>query len=151
MAEKKEEQVEIVEKTHAPKVKVVMDNETKQAMVIRKEKKAVQPPFKRQEWYRYKRLGTSWRRARGIHSKVRKGLKYRAKKVKIGFRGPRISRELHPSGFREVMVHNVNDLSKIDPKIEAARIAGTVGGRKRKAIIENADDMGIKVFNRGGL
>ena len=49
MAEKKEEQVEIVEKTYAPKVKVVMDNETKQAMEIRKEKKAVQSMAKRMQ------------------------------------------------------------------------------------------------------
>ena len=151
MADKVEEKVKIIEKVHKPKVKPVLGDEVKVALGVRKEKKAVKPPFKRQEWFRYKKLGTSWRRARGVLSKVRRGFKYRPKKVKIGFGGPKLARELHPTGFKEVMVYNPADLAKIDPKIEGARIGGTVGGRKRKNIIVKADGLGIKVFNRGGL
>ncbi|HEQ78694.1 MAG TPA: 50S ribosomal protein L32e, partial [Euryarchaeota archaeon] len=106
---------------------------------------------KRQEWFRYKKLGDAWRKPRGVHSKLRRSLKYRIKKVKIGFRGPRLSRGLHPSGFKEVLVHNTADLQKVDPAVECARISRTVGNRKKEAILNRADELGIKILNRGGM
>jgi large subunit ribosomal protein L32e len=45
----------------------------------------------------------------------------------------------------------VEDLQGIDPKVEAARIGGTVGTRKRREIVESADKLGIRVLNRGVL
>ncbi|MGB2346470.1 MAG: eL32 family ribosomal protein, partial [Candidatus Poseidoniaceae archaeon] len=58
------------------------------------------------------------------------------------------ARGLHPSGFREVMVHNLNDLETIDPETQAARIGHTVGGRKRENIHARADELGIRILNR---
>ena len=82
---------------------------------------------------------------------MRKGLKYRPPRVKVGYRGPKLARNLHPSGFEEVMVYRVEDLNRIDPERQAARIGGTVGVRKRIEIIKKADELGIKVLNRGEL
>ncbi len=149
MAEDSKEEVKIVEKAPSPKIKPELEPSTKRAFELRKEKKDKQPKFRRQEWFRYKRLGTSWRKARGNRSKVRRGKVYRPKKVKVGFRGPIGARNLHPSGFKEVMIANPSQLDKVDPKKEAARIVGTVGDRKRELIVERADEMGIKVLNRG--
>ena len=64
------------------------------------------------------------------------------------FRGPAKVRGYHPSGFREVLVHNVDGLESVDPKVEAVRIGGTVGTRKRLEIQDRADDLGIRVLNR---
>lgn len=106
------------------------------------------PAFKRQEWHRYSKLGEGWRRPKGIHSKMKRGLKRRSPVVDIGYRGPAKVRDYHPSGFREVLVHNVDGLESVDPKVEAVRIGGTVGTRKRLEIQERADDLGIRVLNR---
>jgi len=54
--------------------------------------------------------------------------------VSIGYRSPVAARDLHPSGFREVLIHNPADLEGVDPSTEAVRIAHGVGSRKRRAI-----------------
>ena len=79
---------------------------------------------------------------------MRVGLKYRPPVAKIGFRGPKAARGMHPSGFVEVLVHNDKGLEDLDPKRQAIRIAHGVGGRKRNVIQEKADDLGIRVLNR---
>lgn len=65
----------------------------------------------------------------------------------MGYKGPKVARFLHPSGYREVLVYNVNDLSKVDLNTQAARIAHTVGKRKRTAIIAEAKKLNIKILN----
>jgi large subunit ribosomal protein L32e len=116
-------------------------------------KKAVQPAFRRHEWWRYKRLGgkhASWRLPRGIHSKTRRHWGYRPPVVSIGYRGPVEVRGLHPSGFEEVLVHNPSDLAKVNKEVQAARVGGTVGGRKAKLIEAEAAKLGIRVLNPRG-
>tara|TARA_B100001750_G_scaffold53337_1_gene40522 strand:- start:13253 stop:13681 length:429 start_codon:yes stop_codon:yes gene_type:complete len=131
------------------KIKPEVSKETQRDLGRRNEKNKSRPEFKRQNWFRYKRLGTSWRRARGIHSKLRRGFKYRPSKVKIGFRGPKSVRGYHPSGFEEVLIQNVKDLDNLDVKRHAARIAGGVGSRKREMIMLKANEMGLRVLNGG--
>lgn len=106
------------------------------------------PAFKRQEWFRYQKLGEAWRKPRGIHSKMRRGLKRRPPMVEIGYGGPALTRGLHPSGFAEVLVYNVDGLEGIDPKTQAVRIGGTVGVKKRIAIEDRAKELGIRVLNK---
>mgnify|MGYP000238732070 CR=1 FL=1 len=72
----------------------------------------------------------------------------RGRKARIGFGKLASVRGLHPSGFREVMVHRPDDLDAIDPNTEAARVGARVGGRKRAIIHERADELGIRVLNR---
>jgi large subunit ribosomal protein L32e len=83
-----------------------------------------------------------------MHSKMRRHYGYRPPIVSIGYRGPAEVRGLHPSGFEEVMVFNASQLTGIDPKVQAVRIGGTVGARKRGDIIAKADQEGIRVLNR---
>ncbi|HXZ23997.1 MAG TPA: 50S ribosomal protein L32e [Methanomassiliicoccales archaeon] len=108
------------------------------------------PEFRHQEWFRFKRLDKGWRRPRGIHNKMRRHYGYRQPVVSIGYRGPKEVRDYHPSGFVEVMVHNVAQLEKVDPKKEAVRVGGTVGYKKRLDIERRADELGIRVLNRTG-
>jgi hypothetical protein len=65
----------------------------------------------------------------------------------MGYKGPKIARFLHPSGYREVIVFNVESLSTIDPNTQAARISHTVGKRKRALIIAEAKNLNIKILN----
>ncbi len=148
-----ETKVEVVEEAQGYKVKAKpeLDDATKEALELRAAKKAKQPKFRRQEWWRYGDLGgkhAPWRRPRGMHSKMRRHYKYRPNLVSIGFRGPAAARGLHPSGFEEVLVYRPEDLDDLDAKTQAARVGGTVGGRKAEAIEKKADEMGIRVLNR---
>jgi large subunit ribosomal protein L32e len=121
------------------------------ALGLRREKDAKRPAFRRHEWWRYKKLGgkhASWRVPRGIHSKTRRHFGYRPPLVSIGYRGPADVRGLHPSGFEEVLVHNPDDLAGLNKVTQAARIGGTVGGRKAALIEAQADKLGIRVLNR---
>lgn len=150
--EAEEEDVEIAEdEGYKVKLKPTLSKETLDALKKRKQISSKRPVFLRQEWHRRQRLqGAKWRRPRGMHSKLRRHMGYRPNVVSIGYGGPKAARNLHPSGFQEVMVHNVKDLQKIDPAVQAARVAHTVGMKKRIAIEEKADEMKIRVLNRSG-
>ncbi len=154
--EAKEDKAEVVETEAAvveegeyvTKRKPELDDQTKALLLKRKEIDSRRPQFLRQEWFRYQKLEGKWRKPRGMHSKMRRHYGYRPPIVSIGYRGPAEVRGLHPSGFKEVMVFNVSQLNGIDPKVQAVRIGGTVGARKRGDIIAKADQEGIRVLNR---
>lgn len=146
---KEEEEIEIIEEEAArPALKPVLDSETMAFLATRERGKRRRPDFRRQEWFRYRKLGKSWRRPRGLHSKMRRGMKYRSKMASVGFRSPRKVRGLHPSGFEEVLIHNTEELEALDPKKQAARIGHSVGTRKRIDIESRADEIGIHILNR---
>lgn len=50
--------------------------------------------------------------------------------------------------MREVLIHNANELLKIDAKKEVARIATGVGEKKRIEIRKKAEEMKIKILNK---
>ena len=134
---------------HVAKQKPVLSEDMKLALALRSEQKKKTPAFKRTEWFRYKRLSRSgWRAPHGMDSKQRRNYKYRSSLVRVGHGKVAAARGLHPSGFREVMVHNTLDLEAIDPETQAARVGKTVGGRKREQIYSRADELGIRVLNR---
>ena len=134
---------------HVAKQKPVLSEDMKIALALRVEQKKKTPAFKRTEWFRYKRLSRSgWRAPHGMDNKQRRNYKYRSSLVRVGHGKVAAARGLHPSGFREVMVHNTGDLEVIDPETEAARVGKTVGGRKREQIYSRADELGIRVLNR---
>ncbi len=103
--------------------------------------------FRRQMSEAYVRVKESWRRPRGQTNKVRKEYKGKIAKVKIGYKADAELRFLHPSGYKEVLIHNLKELEKVDPKTQAVRIASTVGKKKRLEIIKKAEELGIKVLN----
>jgi large subunit ribosomal protein L32e len=92
-------------------------------------------------------LKKNWRRPRGLDHKMRRKIKGWPATVSTGYKGPKVARGLHPSGYREVLVHNPADLSDIDPKFEAARIAHTVGRRKRVQIVAEAKKLEVFILN----
>jgi large subunit ribosomal protein L32e len=149
---KEDEEVEIEEEEgYKVKLKPKLSKETLKALKIRAGISARRPEFLRQEWHKRPRLqNVKWRKPQGDQSKMRQHYGYRMNIVSIGFGGPRAARYLHPSGFREVMVHNVKDLAKIHPEVEAARVGHSVGYKKRLEIEEKADELKIRILNRSG-
>jgi large subunit ribosomal protein L32e len=105
------------------------------------------PKFRRQESWRYKRVADKWRRPHGIDSKMRKKVKGWPVSPTTGYRSPKKTRGLHPSGFVEIRIQSVADLGRIDPELQAIRIARTVGGRKRVEIMALAEEKGIHILN----
>jgi len=117
------------------------------ALRMREKVKSKKPVFVRYESWRYKRLKKPWRRQKGLDNKARLKLKGWEVSPNIGFRGPRSARDLHPSGYKEIMVHNLADLEGIDPKEYAVRIAHQVGTRKKMLILGKTDELGLRVLN----
>jgi len=105
------------------------------------------PKFRRWLSHELKRIDKSWRRPRGMHSKIREHEKSKFRIPNKGFGAPKELRGLHPSGFKEILVSNVNDLERVDPKIQAVKIAHAVGKKKRVEILKKAEELKIKVLN----
>jgi len=112
-----------------------------------KELKLKRPEFVRQESWRYVRVKPNWRRPRGKDSKMRLQVKGWPPLVKIGYRTPKNYRDLHPSGYKEVLVYRPEDLQGLNPEVHAIRIASSVGMRKRLLIVEEARKLGLKILN----
>ncbi|MGI0025925.1 MAG: 50S ribosomal protein L32e [Nitrososphaera sp.] len=120
-------------------------------LAARKRVSGKRPRFIRQESWRYYRLAENWRKPKGKDNKMRKQVSGVPAIVKVGYRGPRAARGLHPSGYTDNLVFNPSELGKLDPRKDAARLARTVGRRKRLVIIARAAELGIKVLNAGKL
>jgi large subunit ribosomal protein L32e len=120
-------------------------------LAARKKVSSKRPKFIRQESWRYDRLAENWRKPKGKDNKMRKQKAGVPAIVKIGYRGPKVARGLHPSGYNDIVVFNVSDLAGLDPKKDAIRMGRTVGMRKRKAIVEEAAKLGLKMLNAGKL
>ena len=93
-------------------------------------------------------LGTKWRRPRGKTSKMRRYEAGKPAMPSIGYRTPRATRGLHPSGYKDVLVCNMKDLEAIDAETEAARIRATIGKRKKELMLSKVSELGIKVLNK---
>lgn len=146
--EEAEGEAEVEEEVYEVKAKPTLEPWKAGLLELRARMQGRRPSFLRQEWFRYRRLGDKWRKPQGQQSKLRRGFRYRGKRPTTGYGGPREVRGLHASGFQEVLVYRPWDLEGIDPKTQAARIAHTVGTRKRLAIQERADELEIRVLNR---
>jgi len=120
---------------------------SQKALKVRARAKAKKPKFIRAESWKYDRFSLSWRKPRGLDNKIRRKILGWPPGPSMGYKGPKIARYLHPSGYREVLVNNVADLSTIDSSIQAARIAHTVGKRKRADIIAKAKELNVKILN----
>lgn len=123
--------------------------ERKKLLKLKKKISKKRPKFSKFESWRFVRIKDYWRRPTGIDNKMRQKRKGWPKSVKIGYRSPKIVRHLHPSSLEEIAIFNVGDLLIVDPESQAARIGGSVGNRKRKAILAEATNLGIRVLNPG--
>src|SRR5512144_2011655 len=120
---------------------------SREALKVRARARNKKPKFVRAESWKYDRFSLSWRRPRGLDNKIRRKIKGWPPGPSMGYKGPKIARFLHPSGYEEVIVYNVADLANIDITTQAVRIGHTVGKRKRTDIIAKAKELNLKILN----
>jgi large subunit ribosomal protein L32e len=135
------------EKTEAQPVTIVLDKEIKRLLNVRKKQKSKKPEFKQTDSHKKKKLADYWRKPDGIHNKTRYALKGKTPLVEAGYGSPAAVRGLHPSGFEEVLVRTPKDIEALKVGRQAARIARTVGSRKRAIIEKKAAELGLKILN----
>jgi large subunit ribosomal protein L32e len=104
--------------------------------------------FRRSEYSRYKKLRRhGWRKPKGIHNKMKKYLGGKSASPSIGHARMKALKGVHPSGYREVLVENPEQLATLNKETEAVRISGSVSARKAEAILEESKKLELKVLN----
>ncbi|GMT25777.1 hypothetical protein PFISCL1PPCAC_17074, partial [Pristionchus fissidentatus] len=105
--------------------------------------------FERHESDRYYRLKPNWRRPKGIDNRVRRRFKGQRLMPNIGYGNARNIRHVLPNGFKKVLVHNTKDLDMLlmNNKRYCGEVAHAVSAKKRKAIVERAAALNIKLTN----
>jgi len=136
-------------KSNSPRA--VDKKELKRLLDVRSKIKARTPYFRRFESWRYVRIHEEWRKPKGIDNHERLSVKGWPHLVKIGYRVPKQVRYLHPSGYKDVLVHNMVELEELSPDMDAARFAAGVGRRKRIELATRAKELGIRVLNGRNL
>lgn len=117
-------------------------NKNKLRLMLKKRK----PEFKRVNWI-LRRVGPAWRKPKGVHGKLRQHEKSRGFLPQPGYGSPREARGLHPTGLKEAMVGNPEQLKDLKAGVHAVRIIGSVGNLKRNAIQIAAESSGLTVLN----
>lgn len=119
----------------------------KRLLKIKAQLKKRQPKFIRQDAHKRKKLSKKWRAPTGLHSKMRDGKRgYRAK-LQEGYRTPKAVRGMTKAGLLPTVVATAKQLAALDPKVHAVVLSGTLGGRKRLALIEQAQQKGFTLQN----
>jgi protease I len=144
--EKKEKKGREIEKITFYEKRKLEGDEKRLFKVSYKQKKK-RPKFARQELTFRTRIDDAWRKPRGIDSKQAEEKRGKGCLPKVGYKSPNLVSGLHPTGYKPVIVHNVNDISKLDNKIEAAIISAVVGRKKRNDIIKMANEKKIVILN----
>ena len=120
----------------------------KEKLQAREVARVSRPEFIRPESWRYTRLETGWRKPKGMDNHQRKQKSRGGQKlVKVGYGTPKIAYGLHPSGYTDNLVHNINDLENLNPKQDGIRFGHSVGAKKRNELIKVILERKFKVFN----
>merc|ERR1711953_980707 len=118
------------------------------AKIVRKRNKR----FIRHQADRFMRVDASWRKPNGIDSRVRRRFKGQYLMPSIGY-GTKASDRHRCSDqktFKKFVVNNVAELEVLmmNNRVFCAEIAHAVSAKKRKAIVERAEQLDIHVTNK---
>ncbi|OJJ51221.1 hypothetical protein ASPZODRAFT_12059 [Penicilliopsis zonata CBS 506.65] len=108
--------------------------------------------FFRHQSDRFKCVPASWRKPKGIDSRVRRRFKGQIAMPSIGYGSNKKTRHMMPSGHKAFLVHNPKDVELLlmHNRTYAAEIAHAVSSRKRVEILAKAKALGVKVTNPKG-
>lgn len=111
---------------------------------VRKGMKDKKPEFERQDSNIFKQFRGTWRRPKGIHSKLRRGFKGHKASPSIGYAGPNLVKGLTKTGLVPVVISNPKEVDKLSQDY-AIIVSHGVGTKKRLQILTKAKDKKIKV------
>merc|ERR1719439_286147 len=105
--------------------------------------------FKRHQSDIHARVSESWRRPKGIDSRVRRKFKGKVLMPNIGYGSNKKTRHMLPDGFKKFLINNVSDLELLMMynRTYAAEVASSVSRKTREAILERAKVLDIKATN----
>lgn len=106
--------------------------------------------FKRHQHDRKIAVKESWRRPKGIDSRVRRKFKgCGVIMANIGYGTDKKLKHVLPNGFKKIVVSNVKDLELLmmHNRTYCGEIAHNVSTRKRKDIVERAAELNIRLTN----
>lgn len=101
--------------------------------------------FKRYHAGNLKKLGSSWRRPRGMHNKVRLKRKGHIKSPLIGYGGNKKTLGFYQSKFDYKIVNSEKDLINLDKKYVI--LSSTLGLKNKLQLLEKLKNLNIKVLN----
>lgn len=95
------------------------------------------------------RVKRSWRKPRGIDSRVRR--KFRGNRImpEVGYRTAKDTRFVLPNGFRKFVVTNEKDLEVLlmHNRTYCAELARNLSAKTRKQLLQRANELNLKVTN----
>ncbi|KRX95779.1 60S ribosomal protein L32, partial [Trichinella pseudospiralis] len=105
--------------------------------------------FTRHQCDRYRKLKPNWRKPKGIDNRVRRKFKGQRRMPNIGYGSRRVTKHMLPNGFRKVLIHNARELDMLlmQNRFYCAEIAHSVSAKKRKDIVEKANQLSIRLTN----
>jgi large subunit ribosomal protein L32e len=107
--------------------------------------------FARHQSDQFLRIGrtVTWRKPKGIDGRVRRRFKGAIPMPSVGYGSNKKTRNVHPNGFKQVVVNNVKDLELLmmHNRTYAATVAHSVSSRVRREIVERAEQLAIRVTN----
>jgi large subunit ribosomal protein L32e len=106
-----------------------------------------QPVFQRQGSHKLKRVKRVWRAPKGLHSKMRDSRRGYHVKIQGGYQTPKAVRGLDKNGLLPTIVAGIKQLEQLDPKVHSIILQGGLGGRKKLAIIEEANKRKFTINN----
>lgn len=121
--------------------------DVKRLLEVRKRAKDKKPLFIKQDAHKKTRVGSKWRRPRGLHSKVRLCKKGYRRSVSKGYRSPLLVRGFHKKGLKGRVVNSLKDIDEIKKGDEGIIISQGVGLRKKTEIVKKAVEKSVRIIN----
>ncbi|MBN1544607.1 hypothetical protein JW898_04045 [Candidatus Woesearchaeota archaeon] len=121
--------------------------EVKELLQKRRLLKRKKPEFIRQDAHKRKKLSWNWRKPRGSDSKMRVSRRGYKRQVRKGWGSPSLVKGLDRTGLTPFTANRPADLANADPKKHIIIIGGSVGTKKKVAIIEQALSKHLKIAN----
>jgi large subunit ribosomal protein L32e len=99
--------------------------------------------FKVSKFGRRKKKKQKWRRARGIHNKIRRKEKGYGKEPRIGY-GAEKKNKGNIQNLKPLLIKNIADLEKANSK-NIIIISRTIGKKKKKEILKKIEEKKLKL------
>lgn len=109
----------------------------------RNNKKKKKPKFIRQDAHKKPGLEFKWRRPKGLHNKVRLGIRGYRKQLATGWGSPLEVKGKSQSGKRIAIICCLKDLETVNKSSDVLVLSRSIGGRKRLEILNAMKEKGF--------